>query len=1342
MKFRLNKIFFILLLSSGFPAHAQDQCMFYPEECRENRFDPRCAVFPDHCSDPPSERTVTEMDPYCDRYPDECEPSPPPPGREEILALPSATDQLPLLNQNLSEEDKQSSQVYNMALVQNFQENPDVYWAFEFAARGSTAYQHFEQSNSSRRIRQSALRFISNFEFNLPGGVTISPDFSDSRTGQRQFQDFKPEMEHITDIASQITNLYFLCEEQTFDCPNFHDYFQGTDIDSQDLANTLDKALEYGYQNSSFPKIKDWENLQLLYPQAATVVTKIQESQNNNEQMEIIKEAVALHWKEDQEASVAHIKATDPFYTGQEDLVILDLDNKGELYKQELQETNQKLSSPTENISQEEIRKLYEEQKKYKTAIDKIEKAKELRKHKVFTARASAWIGAVTAVAQTTGMPEEAVKLGQAAGIGMNIYDAGMSMIISGALDPTGITAMANGMSALINIMFDIPSAQEIMQESLNKIHEKLDTVLENQEKMLGKLDHISAHLDYMTKLMQRNHADIMNNLTAIEQQLNQIQTSMQFGFNTILSDHKRQGVQSVLRTAYGYIQALSSNPYNFNCTNNNDDEININCLAITQTRNNARVLLGTMSQTLEQISKSDKMKDFSKLSKIEIEEYLENPSIEDRLFFLPSMVDWLNNTGERIYTTSDEDDRARSAYLSLLGRYYLRITSDHGPCADCDSHLPSTNDYLRSRFTENNENDWMEWRKNLLSNINFGANIPKLPQNIMFPSYQDQIFSQYIQLASVLPPNEDQFGNVYDQNINQMCQRISNIESLSKIMRENIQKAWTIYHIYSLIIDYYIGVYIQRSMFYGYNSITSSRFRLKLKAASQKYEETAQAFTQNNFKDIPHIFRQGYISSFKHLDATSEYFTNFANIVNKKLDQELNDWDNIDFMYYGYGYIKKVPRTRTRRGGDCLKWGSTSAPPEMQNVAGAITTSLNWATTSAPSGVKVQMPGGPPGPQIYLDRDPPPRCIEWKQEQYTIYLDRGDKEAFKRAQIKEWSWYPTYVYTNIIRTLNKENLILDWMRAKLAVDTMAQIGYGNTPLSLHPELSILNKLIKTLPARREPFPINENFNPQTKVLSPLELNQISQFLTDIESILIDWKDYPLIDYAKTTANRINSHYNDSKISPWIFINNNFCETKNFRVRATILNAQSIIQVLNSSNLEEINKKFTNFYIEKEKSPTFDSLEDFIEFLHSTLDGAVTNYEPLDLIQYIESHNLQFLLDLLPEAHRWKSPLCNNNNNSEAEQNKHYQKINQPFTFSNPYIGQYVKQHLKQSIEKFHKVVPNGNLSLIYHLPLPSEDLWQNQPVGLGLYELRHQALLKAELFEHLKPQNCSINTQ
>ena len=1301
MKLFLNKIFFFIFLLSAFSAYTQNQSF-------SDRM--RCFTFPDLCTEPEKPPLLPLLSPDT---------------QDDPISLVETSQ--------LSKEDEQRRQIFKMALVQKFQKNPNVFWAVEFAARGKEAYKQFEISELDKRISRDAFRIMSNVKFNIGArgiGVGISvPDLNklestQERRIERQFEDFKPEMNQIVGRAEQMTYLYFICEDQTFDCPAFHDSFQDTSIDSQELAENLNKAFDYGYKNdlkkkdsSIFPIGKSLEYLQSTYPEEAHFTANMQNLKNTNleDQAEAFAESVVLKWEDQQEtqeeARVAHIKANDSFYTGK-DSTLLNLDNKNTFYKNELEKIKLQISSSSENISQEKLHELLSAKKNHETTLDRIDKAKKLHKHKQFVSTSSAWIGAATAVANTIGMPKEVVQFGQAAGIGMKIFDAGMSMFISGALDPTGITAIVNGVSALAGIIFGIKSAEQIMQESLNRIEkntekilQKLDTVLANQEKILGKLDHISETLDYMTELMQKNHREIIENFAMIKKDLNQMAVDMQFGFNTVLTDHRRQDIQSVLRQAYGYTEELSSNSDNFTCTNNSED---ILCLNINKTRSDARIHLNTMFTAFEQISEFDTIKDFSKLSKTEIEKYLHDSSIEEKLPFLSSMVDWLNTAEERLLS-EDIDNEIANEYVLLLGGYLKG----------------------RISFATDNYDDYLKWRKYLLSNINFGTRIPTLPQNIRFPSYQDQILSEYVKLASLLPSKEDLSGNfVRDKHIDQMCKNFESVESLSQIMRNNIQRAWTVYHIYSLLIAKYV------------QDMDRPNTTLKFKIANSKkqIQESMQRYLRDN-KRIPYSYRQGVISSYEltqHLRSNykiSEYFTNFSKIVNKTLNHILvrENWN--DHHFIDYGYIKQVLETRRR----CSK----------KEISGY----TDWN-----DGIR-----------------PDYSCVEWKGEKYTVYVNKVDKEAFKQAQIREWSWYPAYIYTHIIRELNKNNLIADWMRAKLAVKTMAQAGYG-VGLSLHPELSLLNNLIETLPARREPLLIPEYFNPQTKVFSYIDLNQIAQFFKDIESTFVSYEytpskqTFPLIDYAQATTNRINSQYSSEHISSAVFINQNFCETTDFRATATISNIRNLMQFLNSPAKEDLNEKFESHYLEKEKAPAFSSLDDFGDFLHLKLNRAINDNEPFDLLRYINTHHLQFLLDSRailhsaaflsdPEAfyplsdvmspliiyQGWRFPPCHNTNISKTKRDKWFQQINKPFAFERSPIQKIgpVEQQMKQiqqDIKTLHNIVPHGNLSLIYHLPLPSEDLWQNQPVGLGLYELRRKALLKAELFEHLKPQDCQIN--
>ena len=1349
MKFFI-KIPFFMLLFSAFSADSQDQCMFYPEYCKDssNLFNPECQRFPDHCGEAEPEREVYETDPYCDRNSYNCKPKLPLPSVREItLSKPSVFDQLPPRSTESSESEDTKRKILQAVLIQVFQRNPDTYLAFEFASRGDKAYQFFESSKSSERLKQSFFNLISNVGL----GFVSMPDISELEVykhsqRKKQFRHFKPEMERSLDRAAKVADLYFLCKGEGFNCPAFHDRFQGTGFDSQALAINLKKASDYAIQNdSNFPIKKDLEYFQLKYPSEANLVTNLQivENQSKEEQIRAFNEAVRVKDLEQEKAdrikALEDLKASDPFYTG-EDPVLLDLENKSKFYKSELDKLTEKIAFADENTSLEDLSKLISEKEKHEMALVRIKKDKDMYDHKQFTREASAWLEASTVFAQAVGMPKEVVQVGQALSIGMKIYDSGMSMIINGALDPTGITAITQGINSLAGLIFGIKSAQQIMQESLNqiqqnteKILEKLDDVLANQDKMLVKLDEISGDLEYMRELMQKNHREITENFSAIQHRLNQIEQSMQFGFQSIMDDHRRQDVESVLNKAYGHTKELSFNPNNLNCF----DAKGTSCQDIARTRSSARVLLGEMFKTFDNVSQAHFTKDFSELTKTEIEEYLKNTSVEGRLSFLPSMVSWLNNTAKRWVSLGEQTRDYPPSHYVISVR-----AGEHGD---------GWEDLLKlDKETQDSVNE------SIISSIVFGEHsIPNPPENISYPSYQDKIFSEYIGLSSLLPPRQDLGFVVHDDHVDRMCQNISNIESLSIIMRENLQKAWNVYQIYSHAISDFIS------------KMPPPSIPLKIKIADQKSEERVKGLIQysqqrGKLKDLPYYYRYGAIDSYdfnnraeRDFEGKSAYFTDFSNIVSKVIDHELKDWK---FSYFiDYGYSKRVKLETP----NCLR--KEVLPP---------------STIDCPPGRAF---GGICHPEVI-------GCLEYQE--YGITLDR---EAFKEIHTKEWAWFPAYFYDHIISELNRYNLITDWMRARLAVDTMAKVGYGSHFFT-HPELSSLNRLIKTLSARREPFPVDRYFEPKTKVFSEEESSQIAQFFKDIENM--------------DSSNHYT--YGSEKISPFHFIHSDIfqCRTNDIKKRDFILRYKNFISFIKGkikSIQEENLSDFTGMKVVNssyEENP--EELVLLLERILHILDKIMKISVDINVDEYQNIYNVDNRLmgiaviegkGFFKENVGIFSELADSYRNSYKEEFESktdcddFSDTKQNITpllieeFGKEFFQELVKEYQenpdskewqrfseeeRKIIQKFarkrykyenasdseRKIVENlfeteflplylkwntNDASFAFHLPLPSEDLWENKP-SLGVPEFRREALFKANLFEHLRPQNCLVN--
>ena len=1325
---------------------------------------------------------------YCSRYPNNpsCLPKKPMAERRaEAESLPSAFDEFtPSGSENPSLNLKQTQLALFMVYLEELQKNPSIYWAFQYASRGPDAYKVFEDSESQGRFRRDALKMFSSLGVGILGVKVKFPDITQTETFQnyqskKTFNQIKPDPSEVRKIAAKMTELHFICEGNPLtDCSNFHNLLKHPNIDSQTAGKTLDKAATYAKVVSpTFPAgITDFKAVPSLYPAHAAFVLLTDRNLENNaakkeELLSAVKEAVQIDLENQR---VAHIKRNDPIFN-QEDPALLDLNNKEDIYKDLLDKTNTDfLYFVQENIYSEEMKNLYKDKIKYEQVLVQIKKTKDMHKFKKFTTAGMAWAGAVTAVTQTLGAPAEVVQFSKMAGESLKIFDAAGAMLIKGALDPTGITAIAAGVQALMQIAFNIPSREQIVQQ-------KLDEILQNQQKILAelskmsnqlskidkKLDHLSQRLNKIKDLIDINHNELLSRFDIIESQLENIKIDIKHGFQAVLENNTirehevimagaRISANSLLSSSDAFLfckfdSALCQTPEAFealsNKSNNLPEEIfkaqqNI---ASNHEKFENRVKEGgdslkalfdhsTALSLLNEI-------DFQTLSPPEIEKYLKT-DVEERTPFLPSMITWLNETKNR--------------EIKLI-----------------ENGLKLTN-FLKENYETSNDH--------LRNNISFGNFIPPPPKNIAFPRLQDEVFFEYTQLASLLPPDTS-----YTPYINQICQKTADLEKTSKIMRQNIQTAWAVFQFYSREIyrqSYLLSHFLSdkfsrriknhliqegksrcerkrncspnsrqykkkkklRPWMILWPSLQNSfpyGFSLEMElqpspSITQKANFSRDSFLQelkrkypSNKKNSP--FLNGKISAkdihrkFLNLEISS-FFLNFNNTLNQELDSIFHDWEPHHAQSYGYIYQRKVKKQR------CISYEKDPAPRAPYNCI---------------------------------------ESISFKQQE-----TGGNINAFKAAQIESWQWYPRYVYQALIQGLNEQGLIANWMRARLALDTMARAGYGQELLSQHPELHFLNTLLKKLPARSEPIPVGA-FKPKKPELqtqfSEKEAGQAAEFFKDIEKISKSSGNI-IIDYAYSTDSLLETN------SPGLFIDEKYlpeCETNNDRILFTITNTKRMIDFLKSQNKKQINNQILQHYINRinkienegllarctewscnqavqanqeinklknlrtllqnilkkdEPRNIWDmvnsaniltssspenfplTVDDFIQILENILASAVQNGQPLNFKKSIEKENFKFLTDFLAQNYEgWEKPLC-----SELTHK----------------VKQWTKAITKNIITAGNDILSFSNA---FYLPLPKENLWSGKRIGLGSPDLRSQALAIANLYDHLRPLNCPL---
>ena len=790
----------------------------------------------------------------------------------------------------------------------------------------------------------------------------------------------------------------------------------------------------------------------------------------------------------------------------EEDKTLSDLKKLENIYTNLLKETKDKLKN--ENLPLQEREKLQQNIKDYEKTVEGYQKKQALYKHQKISREGKAWAGAVVSVtqavvifAQGTDMPEEVTELladvgtlGTVAIQGFEIYEAVGNMLIAG-LDPTGITAIANATGLVMSLFFGIPTKDEIMFNMMEKMltnqREILETLYEMDVKLNrieGKLNMLSKRLDEIKNIMAMNHSEVINNQKEIQETLQTIRNEMRYGFDLLEFKIESQTHNEVIRDArklykpYGDWDGSESQKEWFGCR-----------MDRSQCNNSEEILIGSIIQHLS------KMSDYSKgligindddvfannndNAKSQIETYLNEP-VENRIKILKPMTSWLNRALNEIGV--DEID----SYPSV-GR----------------------------------------------------------------PSFQDELFFEYVSLASTLPQEIDDFNQVVPvPYVDEVCQRSQNIEKLAKVMRQNIPKAWLVYLAHSDALRK--GLY----SFFKQNSNNPLYTKIPVKKNNEGSTELIKMHPEFSFFNrdlnweelqrffasreetlapvgIPYIapsdcynvedckrsilsrannfeycsgrkykYDGGWVDTVKSRNCQSadKFFTDSIktavfNVPFSKINpfspsryfnsdrkqwiyESIGDWDK---AIMGWGYWSKYKdRLKLAERCDIIAYSTKDYIPA--------------SSISIPAHLIHEM-----NCQHYSGDGVTECCYSYytnkTEEAISVDIVVPNKSTFILANVQQWRAHLKTLYRDTIDYLNSHELISNWMKAKLALQTMALVGYGQQ-LYIHPQLSDLRSLIENLPARWAPDMTFSGKDQEETPFTESELKEVVQFFNDIET--------------------------------------------------------------------------------------------------------------------------------------------------------------------------------------------------------------------------------------------------
>ena len=1000
-----------------------------------------------------------EFHPNCNLHPELC-----PPSAEDVKKMSSGFG-----NKVSSQNPKASTSEYaviKMRVIQEMKNNPKIYWAFEFAGKGPDGWNFFERSEKKGRLRKDILRFIGGVGVSY-GNVSISlPDISEMEAFKdsqklREFFEFHPELPNLSERATEVTDMLFsVCEDETFSCQEFQDRFSGHDVGS------LAKALQYAQvQSFTWPIGTDREYLSSQFPAEANFVESIQNAKTFEESLEVIQENTSIITEQQgdlkadiQNSRVAHILQNDPIFH-QEDAVLLELSNKQKIYNNQLENINKQLSQvhSDETLSEEKIKDLYREKERYGKAIKGAEKAKEIYKHKKFCRQAGGWVEAGTAVAVTLGAPEEVIKLGQAASFGVNIYEAGMSMILAGALDPTGITAIAKGVGGIMNLVLGIPSTEQVMMEKLNEIlnnqKEMLANqkqILANQRKILNRLgemeDKLLSRLDEMENMLSMNHREIVQNQEGIKEILSNIRSDMLYGFESLsrkMDENRYKELILGAQNLYG--------PY-FEQKGTPDQKEFMFCQM-------KREYCSEKAKN-QFFGAEDHIRAMANFSKREVVSFDPNKKIDESNNYKESSKLQLENLINVFHINSGKSDaflkqKEKSdtkKYLHNPVRYRVKMLNSMIKWVNfqLDKHEKRLKSDVDNIFTQHSQ------EKNKFSISLQKLKLPEIPINniIAYPSFQDELFFEAVNLSMVLHEEYDIENDrlVKNENIDRICMQSRTIEDTAHTMRKYIPTAWKVY----LLSQMNLKDLLIKS--FGKHRRKLDTLNIKIKLNSIEEISRFKVYATPHSGPYYHYHNENKPIKSK-CDGRFEYIGYSGSDNYKKFFNEMN-YDNKAFsrlfhpkdrqLFIGFGlflrsdiisnYVEEYEKIVNRNIKDMFT-------EHQVNVA--IISWGYWKGTkivdthrSVPTSCKTDWEG-----VETCDY----KCIKLAKPIYKTVLvpDResflNDHKEVIRKKLKDF-------YNTLIKDLNNSNAILEWMKARLVLDTMVKIGYGDF-LYTHPKL-------------------------------------------------------------------------------------------------------------------------------------------------------------------------------------------------------------------------------------------------------------------------------------------------
>lgn len=352
--------------------------------------------------------------------------------------------------------------------------------------------------------------------------------------------------------------------------------------------------------------------------------------------------------------------------------------------------------------------------------------------------------------------PQSSKTIAKAGEASFLIYESVGKIIINEAIDPTSLGNLANGASAIVDLLGGTPSTDQIMIEMLEDILKTQKEILSRLIAIEVKIDNLQSSVTFLIDLTKKNHRDIKREFTKINARFDGIEKSLaeERAYLDLVNQEK-------IILDFEQKKAGLTEPFTNRKGNSLQKEL------LKELKNPAQSNLQAEQH-------------FQKINSLLGEMHnLATKQLEDSQYLtLADRSDILRLNANEIKARQDKNINPIVGMLPGIGKWLNYHREGEYPLVIYPS----------------------DYKGVILDGSNLNLNVGN-------PALFSTLLKNYVELALYRPIEKDKYDRIiHDDHIDDFCRDIKNIENAEIEMRQHIPLALAVYnyHLYKLKEEHY----------------------------------------------------------------------------------------------------------------------------------------------------------------------------------------------------------------------------------------------------------------------------------------------------------------------------------------------------------------------------------------------------------------------------------------------------------------------------------------------------------------------------------------------------------